>query len=60
MHKSYLEVSAIGLGCMSMSFSITLLPNRSEMISLIVQRLKEAWRFSATAEVYGSFVMKNW
>src|SRR6202050_2756010 len=53
--KSNLEVSAIGLGCMGMSFSFTPLPDRKEMISLIHSAVERGITFFDTAEVYGPF-----
>jgi aryl-alcohol dehydrogenase-like predicted oxidoreductase len=53
--KSNLEVSALGLGCMGMSFSYTPLPDRSEMISLIHAAVERGITFFDTAEVYGPF-----
>ena len=53
--KSNLEVSAIGLGCMGMSFSYTPLPDRKEMVSLIHAAVERGITFFDTAEVYGPF-----
>src|ERR1700683_5517602 len=53
--KSNLEVSAIGLGCMGMSFAFTPLPDRKEMISLIHSAVERGITFFDTAEVYGPF-----
>jgi aryl-alcohol dehydrogenase-like predicted oxidoreductase len=53
--KSNLEVSAIGLGCMGMSFSYTPLPDRKEMISLIHAAVERGITFFDTAEVYGPY-----
>jgi aryl-alcohol dehydrogenase-like predicted oxidoreductase len=53
--KSNLEVSAIGLGCMGMSFSYTPLPDRREMISLIHAAVERGITFFDTAEVYGPY-----
>ena len=53
--KSNLEVSAIGLGCMGMSFSYTPLPDRKEMVSLIHAAVERGVTFFDTAEVYGPF-----
>jgi aryl-alcohol dehydrogenase-like predicted oxidoreductase len=53
--KSNLEVSALGLGCMGMSFSYTPLPDRSEMVSLIRAAVERGVTFFDTAEVYGPF-----
>ena len=53
--KSNLEVSAIGLGCMGMSFSYTPLPDRKEMVSLIHAAVERGITFFDTAEVHGPF-----
>jgi aryl-alcohol dehydrogenase-like predicted oxidoreductase len=50
-----LEVSALGLGCMGMSFGYTPLPDRNEMISLIRKAVEKGVTFFDTAEVYGPF-----
>ena len=53
--NSGLEVSALGLGCMGMSFGYTPLPDRNEMINLIRQSVEKGVTFFDTAEVYGPF-----
>jgi aryl-alcohol dehydrogenase-like predicted oxidoreductase len=53
--NSNLEVSAIGLGCMGMSFSYTPFPDKNEMISLIRSAVEKGVTFFDTAEVYGPF-----
>jgi len=53
--NSDLEVSALGLGCMGMSFSYPPFPDRHEMISLIRKAVEEGVTFFDTAEVYGPF-----
>lgn len=53
--KSGLEVSAIGLGCMGMTFSYTPFPDRQEMISLIRAAVERGVTFFDTAEVYGPY-----
>ena len=53
--KSNLEVSAIGLGCMGMSFSYAPFPDKKEMISLIRTAVERGVTFFDTAEVYGPF-----
>ncbi|HEY8166306.1 MAG TPA: aldo/keto reductase [Gemmatimonadaceae bacterium] len=53
--KSGLEVSALGLGCMAMSFSYSPRPDRKEMISLIRAAVDRGITFFDTAEVYGPF-----
>jgi aryl-alcohol dehydrogenase-like predicted oxidoreductase len=50
-----LEVSALGLGCMGMSFSYGELPDRAAMIGLIRQAVDRGVTFFDTAEVYGPF-----
>src|SRR3984957_1126102 len=53
--KSGLEVSAIGLGCMGMSFGYGPAADRQEMISLIRAAVERGVTFFDTAEVYGPF-----
>ncbi len=53
--KSGLEVSAIGLGCMGMSFGYGPPPDRNEMIALIRSAVERGVTFFDTAEVYGPF-----
>src|ERR1017187_9776725 len=53
--KSNLEVSAIGLGCMGMSFGYGLAADKKEMISLIRSAVERGVTFFDTAEVYGPF-----
>src|SRR5512136_773168 len=50
-----LEVSALGLGCMGMSFSYAPFPDKQEMISLIRTAVEHGVTFFDTAEVYGPF-----
>jgi aryl-alcohol dehydrogenase-like predicted oxidoreductase len=52
---SGLEVSAIGLGCMGMSFSYGPPKDRHEMLSLIRTAVERGVTFFDTAEVYGPF-----
>ncbi len=54
--KGGLEVSALGLGCMGMSFSYPPFPDRKEMISLIRSAVERGVTFFDTAEVYGPFI----
>jgi aryl-alcohol dehydrogenase-like predicted oxidoreductase len=54
--NSSLEVSAIGLGCMGMSFSYGPAPNKKEMISLLQKAVERGVTFFDTAEVYGPFI----
>jgi aryl-alcohol dehydrogenase-like predicted oxidoreductase len=53
--KSNLEVSAMGLGCMGMSFSYGPPKDKREMISLIRTAVERGVTFFDTAEVYGPF-----
>ena len=53
--KSNLEVSAIGLGCMGMSFGYGPPADKPEMISLIRSAVERGITFFDTAEVYGPF-----
>ena len=53
--KSDLEVSAIGLGCMGMSFSYGPPKDTQEMIALIRTAVERGVTFFDTAEVYGPF-----
>ena len=50
-----LEVSAIGLGCMGMSFGYGPAHDKQEMISLIRSAVERGVTFFDTAEVYGPF-----
>ena len=53
--KSGLEVSAIGLGCMGMSFGYGPATDKQEMIALIRAAVERGVTFFDTAEVYGPF-----
>ena len=53
--KGNLEVSAIGLGCMGMSFGYGPPAEKNEMISLIRSAAEQGVTFFDTAEVYGPF-----
>ncbi len=53
--NSDLEVSALGLGCMGMSFSYGPAADRQEMISLLRSAVERGITFFDTAEVYGPF-----
>jgi aryl-alcohol dehydrogenase-like predicted oxidoreductase len=53
LEKSSLEVSAIGLGCMGMSWSYGPAKDRQEMISLLRAAVERGVTFFDTAEVYG-------
>src|SRR5436189_269436 len=54
--KTNLEVSAIGLGCMGMSFGYGPAKDKQEMISLIRAAVDRGVTFFDTAEVYGPFI----
>jgi aryl-alcohol dehydrogenase-like predicted oxidoreductase len=51
-----LEVSAIGLGCMGMSFGYGTIADKNEMITLIHKAVESGVTFFDTAEVYGPFI----
>jgi aryl-alcohol dehydrogenase-like predicted oxidoreductase len=53
--SSGLEVSAVGLGCMGMSFSYGPAADKREMISLLRSAVDRGVTFFDTAEVYGPF-----
>ena len=53
--KSDLHVSALGLGCMGMSFSYGPPADKKEMIGLIRSAVEQGVTFFDTAEVYGPF-----
>jgi aryl-alcohol dehydrogenase-like predicted oxidoreductase len=53
--KSDLEVSAIGLGCMGMSFGYGPPMDKQEAISLMRAAVERGVTFFDTAEVYGAF-----
>jgi aryl-alcohol dehydrogenase-like predicted oxidoreductase len=53
--NSNLEVSALGLGCMSMTGGYSLSPDRQEMIALIRSAVERGVTFFDTAQVYGRF-----
>jgi aryl-alcohol dehydrogenase-like predicted oxidoreductase len=53
--NSNLEVSAIGLGCMGMSFGLGPAGDKNEMIAVIRRAVELGVTFFDTAEVYGPF-----
>src|SRR6476646_11426702 len=53
--KSGLEVSAIGLGCMGMSFGYGPPKEKQEMIALLRAAVERGVTFFDTAEMYGPF-----
>jgi aryl-alcohol dehydrogenase-like predicted oxidoreductase len=54
--KSGLEVSAIGLGCMGMSYGYGPPADKQEMIALLRSAVERGVTFFDTAEAYGPFV----
>src|SRR5271167_211344 len=54
--KSNLEVSAIGLGCMGMSFGYGPAKDKQEMMPVIRAAVERGVTFFDTAEVYGPFI----
>src|SRR5689334_3843673 len=57
--KSGLEVSALGLGCMGMSFGYGPAGDKQEMIALIRAAVERGITFFDTAEVYGPFTNED-
>src|SRR5437879_6324585 len=53
--KNNLEVSAIGLGCMGMSFSYAPPKDKQEMVALLRAAVERGITFFDTAEVYGPY-----
>src|SRR6267378_6458620 len=53
--NSSLEVSALGLGCMGMSFGYGPAADKQEMISLIRTAVERGVTFFDSAEAYGPF-----
>ena len=53
--NSNLEVSALGLGCMGMTFSYSPFPERSASLALLRAAVERGVTFFDTAEVYGPF-----
>src|SRR4030095_12526841 len=51
--NSNLEVSALGLGCMGMTFSYGPPPDKQETIALLRSAVERGVTFFDTAEVYG-------
>src|SRR5467141_33914 len=54
-----LEVSAVGLGCMGMSFGYGPASDKREMISLLRSAVEHGVTFFDTAEVYGPFTNED-
>jgi aryl-alcohol dehydrogenase-like predicted oxidoreductase len=57
--KSGLEVSALGLGCMGMSFGLGPAGNKQEMIAVIRAAVARGVTFFDTAEIYGPFTNED-
>jgi aryl-alcohol dehydrogenase-like predicted oxidoreductase len=57
--KSGPEVSAIGLGCMGMSFGLGPAQDKQQMIPLIRRAVEKGVTFFDTAEVYGPYLNKE-
>src|SRR5271168_1580988 len=57
--KSNLEVSALGLGCMGMSFSYGPPKDKKEMTTLLHAAVERGVTFFDTAEVYGPFTNED-
>jgi aryl-alcohol dehydrogenase-like predicted oxidoreductase len=57
--NSNLEVSALGLGCMGMSFAYGPPPDKQEMVSLIRSAVERGVTFFDTAEAYGPFTNED-
>ena len=53
--NSNLEVSALGLGCMGMSYAYGTAPDKKEMISLLRSAVDQGVTFFDTAEAYGPY-----
>ena len=54
--NSNLEVSALGLGCMGMSFGYGPRPDKQEMIALLRSAVERGVTFFDTAEAYGPYI----
>ncbi|HEV2211951.1 MAG TPA: aldo/keto reductase [Gammaproteobacteria bacterium] len=54
--KSGLEVSALGLGCMGMSYAYGPAPDKQQMVKLLHQAVDLGVSFFDTAEAYGPFL----
>src|SRR5207248_1062720 len=54
--KSNLEVTALGLGCMGMSYAYGPAPDKQEMIQLLRMAVERGMTFFDTAESYGPYV----
>ena len=54
-----MEVSALGLGCMGMSFGLGPAADKKEMVTLIHKAVEKGITFFDTAEVYGPFTNED-
>ena len=54
--NSGLEVSALGLGCMGMSFAYGVIPDKKDMIVFIRKAVESGVTFFDTAQIYGPFI----
>ena len=54
-----LEVSAIGLGCMGMSYAYGPVGERSDMIKVIHAAVEQGITFFDTAEMYGPYINED-
>jgi aryl-alcohol dehydrogenase-like predicted oxidoreductase len=54
--KSTLEVTALGLGCMGMSYAYGPAPDKQKMIQLLRSAVERGITFFDTAEAYGPFM----
>ena len=54
-----LEVSALGLGCMGMSFGYGPAGNKQDMIAVIRAAVAQGVTFFDTAEIYGPFTNED-
>ncbi|MGA2765427.1 MAG: aldo/keto reductase [Spirochaetia bacterium] len=57
--KGGLEVSAIGLGCMGMSYAYGPAPDKKEMIALLRKAVERGVTFFDTAQIYGPFTNED-
>src|SRR5436853_7801935 len=57
--KNHLEMSALGLGCMGMSFGYGPAADKQEMILLIRSAVERGVTFFDTAEAYGPFTIED-
>lgn len=54
-----MEVSALGLGCMGMSFGYGPAADKKEMIALLRSAVEQGITFFDTAEVYGPYTNED-